>query len=133
MIELIISIGIVCFLLLYFSFNLEKKHFLLKLIITFVVFFMVLLIPKININYENCTNEITNQTISGNITTYEYKLICKEQTSQTGLSFYKNYLTYIVIFIIYIFVYFVYEVLNFFNKTATIKNKIQNFKNNNRK
>lgn len=135
MIETILSISFVCFLLLYFSFNLDKKHFLLKLFITFWVFFTLILIPQNVLTTQICSNELINQTVSGNLTTNIYDIVCINQDNAEAFDFYKNYLFYIKIFVIYILLYFIYEVLNFTGKTAGIKQSWSNIKSryNNKK
>lgn len=128
MIEIVIGTGILMFLLLYFSFNLEKKHFLFKLFIAFFVFFTLINLPLTMTTTQVCTNEVINETVSGNLTTYDYNLICNNTTNEDGVKVYKNYLFFVSIFSIYILVYFIYEMLEFTGRTIKIKQNISNMK-----
>jgi len=59
---LIIAIGVVCFLLLYFAFNLKEQHFLMQLMALFFFVFLMFLIPKAALDYEQNCAMVLNQT-----------------------------------------------------------------------
>lgn len=61
--SLVVGIGIVCFLLLYFAFNLDSKHNLLKFILIFFSLGLLILIPKGTIDESNhCEVVLDTQT-----------------------------------------------------------------------
>jgi hypothetical protein len=118
MIELIISIGIVCFLLMYLALNLDKEHFFLKFFLVGFIFALLFLIPKAVIDSQetceivlNNTEEIFNFTNNHTDTTHSYKQVCFNNDSPTNISFLKAigglfniFLTYIVVYIFYYWV-----------------------------
>jgi len=61
LLALIIGIGIICFLLLYLAFNLDKSHTLLKILLFFLFLSALNLIPKAIIdNYDDCELVLNN-------------------------------------------------------------------------
>lgn len=107
--SLLIGLGIIAFLFLYFIFNLDEKHFLLKLLMSFFFIGILLLIPKVLIDHQdNCNVVIANETVTGNVTSYEYKEHCETDTYNTPTILYKTIMGFIRIYILYIFLYFNY-------------------------
>jgi len=62
MIETIIALGVVLFVLLYISFNLEKEHFILQLFLLFISLFVLILIPKAALDMGNDCETVLNST-----------------------------------------------------------------------
>lgn len=60
---LIVGIGIICFILLYLAFNIDQKHMLLKLLLIFFAFGLLILIPRGAIDEaDNCQVVLTSKT-----------------------------------------------------------------------
>ena len=59
--ELIIGLAVMCFLFLYFSFQLSDDHFLLKLILIFFFIATSMIIPSAVIN-NDCSMLVANYT-----------------------------------------------------------------------
>jgi len=115
-IELIVGIGIVLFLLIYFAFAWDKKeHYLLQLLAAFFFIGLLILIPKSLIDdQDNCEIVIANETVVGNSTdyntTYEYKEFCITEDKATASIFFISISWFMRIFYTYIFLYFVYVI-----------------------
>lgn len=104
--ELIIGIGIICALVLYIAFNVDKDHKYLKLTLIGLVFFVLLLIPKdLMLNKDFCSAEVANTTTMGNITSYGYKRVCFTNITNTSDTLYKIVLWFIRLFMVYIVLY----------------------------
>lgn len=84
MIELILALGIVAFLLLYLALSLQDDQFLLKLLLLFFVFGIIILIGKAYLDHS-----------SGTLT----------DMNNTGRLFFKTVTWLFVVFITYIFLY----------------------------
>ena len=121
MIDQIIALGIVAFLILFFVFQWDRReHFLLQLIGSFFFIYLILLIPKVMIdNQDTCEIVMANETLTGNITTYEYQNFCITNTENTPTLFYKIILWFIRLFISYLVLYF--------NYTLWLKSKLLDF------
>lgn len=106
--SLVIGIGILAFLFLYFAFQLNEQHFLLKLLLIFFFCFSIILIPKSIIN-DTCTIEVQNATVTGSRTDYEYNTFCDSTVTGSERSFLKIPLWFFRIFVIYFSVYIFYH------------------------
>lgn len=111
-ISLIIAIGIFCFLLLYFAFQLDKKeHFIL--IFLLICFFIITLpmIPKATLDFKDtCDFVVNSSTTVGDQTSYTYDYKCEETVHNTSNTFFKIsqflnrlFWAYIIIFILWKF------------------------------
>ena len=115
MISLLIGVGIISFLLLYLAFNLDKEHVYLKLLIIFVVVFMLILIPKQTLDFkDSCEAVVDNKTITNETITYEYKEFCIANPNNTTDVFYKIYLWFVGLFGIYVLIYYIKVMLEYF-------------------
>lgn len=111
---LILGVGIFSFLICYFSFKLDDKHHLLRVLGLFFFVFSLILLPKVAIDNNNyCNIEISNTTIQGNITSYEYVYFCSPNTNTTDTAFYKLVIGFVSSFAMYVLVYLSYFVLEF--------------------
>lgn len=109
---LVIGLGVVAFIMFYFSSTLEKEHVFLKLLTIFFGIFFILLIPKVAIdNHDYCEVVKINETVSGNLTTNGYDRLCYDNTSTTDNRFFWLAGSYFAIFVIYCFLYFGNDVL----------------------
>jgi nucleoside permease NupC len=114
MIEIIIGIGIVAFLILYFSFNLDPEHWLLRLFgALFFIILLILLGKSVLDEQDYCSTVIVNSTTdyTTDKTNYEYERICTTNTKNTTTIFFKTILFFIVFFSAYIIVYLSYKIL----------------------
>lgn len=93
MLAIIIGIGILVGMIFYFAFKLDNKHELLRMILIFSAFSLLLIIPRVLINYDS------------------------------GLAFYKLYVWVYRVFWIYVGVYFFYFVMVKFGLIVTKKKK----------
>lgn len=121
MYEIIFGIGIVCFILAYLASNIDdKEHVFLKFILFFAVIFMLLFIPKINIDEkDNCKMMVENMTIynasSLRNTTYgyQYSQVCNTDLTKNTTNFYVAYMWLIRFVALYLIVFVSYKVLNY--------------------
>ena len=112
--SLILAIGIVCFLILKIAFNLDEQHFLLKLLLIMITLSIMILIPKVAVDTnDHCDFVLSNTTVSGNLTSYQYDHLCVENVKRTDTIFYKSYLFFLLIFVLYVLVYFHKEAIEF--------------------
>lgn len=122
MLEMIMGIGIVCFLLLYFISQLDKEHILFKVFVAFVFMSLLLLIPKTIVDNNDYCEIVLNKSLesyyydSNNLTqalnttnTYSYECFSNSKTTDT--IFFNSIVLVYRIFIIYIFVYWTYIVI----------------------
>jgi len=112
---IILAVGIISFLLLYLAFNLDKEHVYLKLLIIFVVVFMLILIPKQTLDFKDtCEVVVDNKTIINETTSYEYSEFCINNPNNTANVFYKVYLWFVGLFGIYVLIYYIKVMLEYF-------------------
>lgn len=131
--ELIIGIGITAFLLIYFAFQWDKEHFLLKLLVSFLFLGLLILMPKAIIdNPDTCDIVLNNTTIcpyccnwtnstcsvNGSIENYDYTQYCVINIKNTHVIWYTVMLWFMRLFALYIFLYFFYV---FWLKSKLIK------------
>lgn len=120
--ETIVGIGTICFLLIYFAFQWDRKeHYLLQLLISLFFVFLLLLIPKVLVDNPDTCQIVTltaNETV-GN-TTYSYGEFCITNTKTTHTIFYASILWFLRTFTLYLFLYF--------NYVFWLKSKLLNFK-----
>ena len=138
---LTLGIAVVSFLILFFVFKFDQKeHVLLRLLGVFFFIFILLLIPKSALDYQNECDFVVNKTretyiygdnFSGhhwdyvdtpnpntdkNIylfhknVTYTYDYVCSDTENSTASIFYKTYMSFIKILAAYIFVYLFYVI-----------------------
>lgn len=115
LLEFVVGLGIVCFLLIYFAFQLDKReHFLLQLLVVFFFLTLILLIPKALLdNKDKCQTVVSwknESIISANEThvAYNYTEFCVTNERNTHFIFYRAIIWFLRIFAIYIFMYFNY-------------------------
>ena len=110
--ELIIGLGIVSFLLLYFAFNLnaEGGHFLLKLLFVFFFFATLMLIPKTALDARTqCSIVVSNITTSAPVDLYEYEEQCITSSNTTETTFLTTILWLVRLFALYFIGYLFYD------------------------
>jgi len=114
--ELIIGLGIVGGLLAYLFFRMSEKelydkHFLLRLLLLGCLFGVFILVGKVGLDsMTQCTVEVSNSTVDGGVTSFEYEQFCFETPETTGLTFYKLTLWIVRLISAYILVYLFYEI-----------------------
>jgi len=100
--SLIIGIGIVCFLLLYFVFNIKEEHFLLQILGVFFFIFLLFLIPKAMLDFNNNCQLVLNYTkeiyqygnnFTGYHWDYSYETVAP-QIENSAYLFHKNTTNY---------------------------------------
>tara|TARA_R100001530_G_scaffold132323_1_gene104674 strand:- start:1045 stop:1431 length:387 start_codon:yes stop_codon:yes gene_type:complete len=123
MIGMIIGLGILCFLFLYFAFNLDTEHFLLKILCIFFFAFTSMLLPKVAID-NNCINLVTSENVTGGNITLGYSEVCTT-ISTTQIQFLQIPLWFFRIFITYFFIYISYHWLMKFEPFANRINKMR--------
>ena len=118
---LIIGISIVALGILYFTFKWdEKEHLFLRLLGSFFFVGLLILIPKVALDYNDNCDFVVNQTnVSGDLTSYKYDYLCENNERLTSGIFYKTTLWFVRIFITYVFVYLNYVI--WFKKIAQMK------------
>jgi hypothetical protein len=115
---LIAGLGVVGLLLIMLFFKLgereDNKHFLLQLIFLGFIVFVMILIGKTTIDYnDNCSWLVTNSTTSGSLTSYQYSYQCSTNNNNTASSFYDVTVWIFRIVIIYLFLYYAIEAFNY--------------------
>lgn len=113
MIETIVAIIGFCLIMAYLSSIIDKdEHILLKLLFICVVMVSLVLLGKSSLDAQNvCRNVVANETVSGNVTSYEYTTFCFETTtSKTNFIFYNGILFIVGVFLAYVLFYFGYFV-----------------------
>ena len=80
--SLIVGIGILSVLFLFFAFNLDRDHFLLKLFLIFFFCATIMLIPNASIN-DTCSPVLANETIIGATTYKVYTEFCSSDAATT--------------------------------------------------
>lgn len=125
---LIIGLGIVSFLMLYLSFNLDSKDKGQRALKTFsicFVIFLLVLVPKAVMDYKDtCEITVQNETTTANQTFYTYNQTCITNTHTTPTIFMTSYLWYIGIFGIFMLIYVVYEVFSFLTRIGKLGDRM---------
>ena len=121
--ELILGLGIVAFLFLFFAFQLNEDHFLLKLLLIFFFLGMIMLIPNASIN-DSChlleANSTTGSGLQENVTFTEYKEVCSPGlATTTETNFLRLVIWFFRIFVMYFSIYLFYH----WSKSAEVVNK----------
>jgi hypothetical protein len=139
--QLAITLGIslTAFLILYFTFLWDpKEHIFLRILGSFFFVVILLLVPKVSLDYSKACDFVVNETneifVYGNnysgyhwdyespspsvndvnlfhkqtINTYDY--VCDDTENGTSIIFYKAYWWFLRVFFAYIFVYYIYIV-----------------------
>lgn len=120
---LIIAGGIFSFLLLMLAQTIEKEHKLLKIVIYGFAVICLVLVAKGSVEDANpCDLIVTNQTVSGNVTTFEYGTHCYAATNNSNsTTLYRLSLGFLSIFMLYIMVFYlivaVRKVIEVFRKS----------------
>ena len=116
----LLSIFFVIILLLFFSFKLEKEHIFLKLFCLIFAFWILLLVPKVAIDYSgDCIITATNSTTLGNTTSYVYESRCYASPHTTTTTLYEALLFFLKALIIYFGIFYFW----YFMKQADIFTK----------
>jgi hypothetical protein len=106
--ELVIGISLMSFLFLYFCFQINEEHFLLKLLSIFFFLLTIILIPRAAIQ-DVCFNELTNQTVIDNTTFFEYDYNCySPNPSNINVSFTRIPIWFFRLFVTYFAIYLFY-------------------------
>jgi len=122
--EIPLGVGIVVFLVLYFSFKLDKEHWALKVLASFFALFILLIVPQTYVNYDYTCNAVVNQTIvNGNEMTYDYEDYCVPNDMGSATNFYTAYLWFLRIVAAYLLVYYSYITFKYFGLIDKIKGK----------
>lgn len=89
MIVTVLGIGLVCAVLLALIYKLDdEKHLILQLIFIFFIFATLLLIPKAALDENTVCEVVTaNETLVGNVTSYQHTTYCYEKNDSTNSSF----------------------------------------------
>lgn len=123
-IALVVGVGIVSFLLAYFTIHLDKEHFLLKLLTAFFFLTLLVLIPKGLIDENDyCDVVVSNTTYynATNTTTYEYERFCDTNTKKTASIFHAAVVWFNRLFATYVFLYLIYVIFLQRGLTRVIK------------
>lgn len=105
----IISAGLIAALLIWLMTSLEKEQYPFKLLLLFFVFYLFIIIGNESINeYNYCSWNVVNSTVSGNTVNYGMEFQCEENTSNNANTFYKTVLWLIRLIAILVFVYLLF-------------------------
>ena len=116
---LLIAITIVLAILLFFAFRLEGEHYVLHLLIIFMSVAMLLLIPKVALDYnDHCGLLPTTMADNGTI---NYGYVCVENTNTTANTLYKGVALFVIVFGIYALWFGIYSLYKFFARKFGFK------------
>lgn len=120
---LVAGLGVVGVLLILLFFKLgereDEKHFVLQMFFLAFIVFVMVLIGKTAIDYkDDCDWHMSNSTVVGNITSYDYVYECNVNTNSTSSTFYDMTVWIMRIVVIYLFLYFAIEVFYFLRDRA---------------
>ena len=119
---LLLAIAVVVFLLLYFANNLEEEHAPLRLLVFILAFSLLLFVPKVAVdNEDHCNLVVANQTVVGNITSFEYTYQCAQATNNTARLFLRGYTFWLVVFAMYLLITFSKEIIDFLKGVLSTK------------
>lgn len=128
--SLTISVLVTAFLILYFTFSWDKnEHYLLRILGSFFFIALLLIVPKIGIDYKQECDFAVNQSTTNfvtNTTTYTYDYICSDKTNNTTVIFHKVILRFLIVFSSYVFVYLLYVWL--LKGNVKLENYLKRFK-----
>lgn len=107
---LIIGLGIYGFIWAYIALKMDfEKHFFLQLLVLGFLAVLLLQVPRAAIEYgQDCTTVLSNQTVSGNFTSYEYREECFNH-GDTDVTFFKAATWWVRIFWTYLIVWIIYH------------------------
>ena len=106
---LVFGMGLVGLLILIFMHALDDKQIILKLLLSFFLFFIVILMAKgILDTNSDCSIIVANQLMAGNYTSFSYAQMCFPTGKNTPLIFYKASIWMMILYFMYIFVYINY-------------------------
>jgi len=111
----------IAFLLAYMLFKLGdregKEHFLLQLLLLFMIMGCVLIAGKaVSDETDYCAWNMMNSTINSNVTSYSWEYECSDNTNNTNLTFFNLTLWFVRLLALYIMVYFIYSVFKYARK-----------------
>jgi hypothetical protein len=117
---IITGIAITAFLLLYFAFNLEKKHYLLQVFTIGYVVFLIILIPATTVDLGkdcgiNSTGGYYCYTSNGTLIT-DF-----EDGNDVGTTFLRSYYWFVIVFSLYLFTYFIAAIFMWWQKKGGSK------------
>lgn len=124
-ISLILGVGIAAYILVYLAFKLDDQHSGLKLLNVGFAIILLVLIAKTTLDYDdNCDFVVANETVTGNLTQYDYDYLCDTNDNTTSLTFYETMVWYVRIFMLYIFLFMSYMMLRRYTKFGKMKSSI---------
>lgn len=122
MLTLVIGMGIIAGILFYVSFSLEKKHFLLQLLcIIFALLSLNIMTATMVESRSECTTELSNTTIIGNVTDYQYSQVCQTRELQSPVTLFKVMTWFLRLFLTYVVIYFFIEVITYIKESVSKK------------
>lgn len=109
----ILGSGVLALLCFYFAFEVDEKHFLLKLLFIFfaLIFMFMIAVGTAQQTAQECSVEVINQTVNGSTTTFVNDYLCYNTgKSSSNLIVLSGAL--FTLFAIYITVYILKEVFD---------------------
>jgi len=105
--SIVVGIGIVSFMIIYFSTTIDDSHKWMKLLGMFFGLAMLILIPFSLLNVQtNCEAVVSNATfVNSTFTHYDYQSFCHTQELQSINTFYKLTTWFYRLFIAYVIIY----------------------------
>jgi len=108
---LLLAIGLIIFILIWFAFKLEEEHTFLKIFCLIFAIFTLILIPKVAIDYSgDCVVMVANATTTGSTISYDYVSECSQNTNTTQYTLLKTVTYFIWFFSIYLIVFYTYKI-----------------------
>ena len=106
----IIGVVAVCFFLLYFGFQLDDEHSILRLVCIFFAIGMLFIIPRLSLeSAQTCTPVVTNVTqYNDTLITNTYTSFCIDNPPAGLTAFYRAVTWFYRVFLMYVTVYLIY-------------------------
>ena len=94
--------------------NEDQKHYPLQILLLFFILGIIVLMGKTTLDYkDNCAWLVSNDTVAGNTTIYQYAYTCSANTANTSNTFYEWTIWIMRIIALYMCAYLIYSVLKY--------------------
>lgn len=112
--SLIIGAGVLSLLCLYFAFNVDETHFLLKFLFIFfaLIFMFTLAVGVVQDTTQECSIETTSQLVNGSQTNFTQERVCFDTDQSSSVSLITLTGALFLLFAIYITIYILREVFD---------------------
>lgn len=112
---IMVGAAIFSFFLIYAMTKLDDKHWPLKIFMLFFsIFSMMILSQSVSLGSQDCSWLVSNSTVSGSTTTYEYGYECEALSGNPDQTLFGIVFWFFIISIIYSFLFILYLLIKVF-------------------